>query len=215
VDASPQDDTNTLDWRAAAHEHHARTGRPYVVLRIAATLDGRTTTPDGDNRHLMDLDARIAAHQLRADSDAVLVGARTVRSDDPALTTRLVDGPNPRRVVLGTAPADAKIHPCLEWTGALDELLDHLGAEGVRVLLVEGGASTSSAFHHAGLVDRYVFQFGPTIAGGDDAKAMFAGPGAAVSDLVWRGRIESVRRLGSGVEVVVVPLVSDDDRSPG
>jgi diaminohydroxyphosphoribosylaminopyrimidine deaminase/5-amino-6-(5-phosphoribosylamino)uracil reductase len=215
VDAPTGDDTNTPDWRHVAHEHHRRTGRPYVVLRIAATLDGRTATPTGDAGHVMEHEARVAAHQLRAVSDAVLVGAHTVRSDDPALTTRLVDGPSPRRIVLGTAPPDAKIHPCLEWTGALDELLDHLGAEGVRQLLVEGGASTSSAFHHAGLVDRYVFHVSPTITGGDDGKSMFAGASVTSSELLWRGQISSVRRLGDGIEIVVVPRLNADDRPPG
>ena len=98
---------------------HRRTGRPYVVLKLAATLDGRIAAPDGSSQWITGDEARLDAHRLRADSDAVLVGAGTVRSDDPALTVRLpageADGVEPLRVVLGHAPADANIQPAVRW----------------------------------------------------------------------------------------------------
>ena len=62
---------------------HRRTGRPYVVLKLAASLDGRTAAPDGTSRWITGEAARADAHRLRAESDAVLVGAGTVRADDP------------------------------------------------------------------------------------------------------------------------------------
>ena len=133
---------------------HRRTGRPYVVLKLAASLDGRTAAPDGSSQWITGEAARADAHRLRAESDAVLVGAGTVRADDPALTVRHVEGRDPLRVVLGQAPPGARVHPCLEVSGDLGPILDDLGARGVLQLLVEGGATVAGAFHRAGLVDR-------------------------------------------------------------
>ncbi len=189
--------------------HHRRTGRPFVVLKLAATLDGRTAAADGSSRWITGPDARRAVHELRADCDAILVGAGTVRADDPELTVRHVTGPDPQRVVLGRAPAGARIHPCWELSGPPGDVLDELGRRGVLQLLVEGGAAVAHAFHHGGLVDRYVLHLAPALAGGDDARGLFAGPAAPTIDEVWRGRLVSTRTLGVDLEVVLEPGGSD------
>jgi len=82
--------------------HYMRTGRPFVHLKLAATLDGRIAAAGGDSRWVTGEDARLRAHQLRAEAGAVLVGAGTVRADDPLLTARgLPEDPPPiTRVVL-------------------------------------------------------------------------------------------------------------------
>jgi diaminohydroxyphosphoribosylaminopyrimidine deaminase/5-amino-6-(5-phosphoribosylamino)uracil reductase len=188
----------------AAYLTHRRTGRPHVVLKLAATLDGRTAAADGSSRWITGPEARADAHRLRAESDAVLVGAGTVRADDPSLTVRHLDTPDdrqPLRVVLGHAPADAKVQPALELEGDLGEVLDTLGAKGVLQVLVEGGPTVAGAFHRAGLVDRYVVYLAPALAGGDDGRPLFAGAGAPTIDDVWRGRISSVTRLGPDVRI--------------
>lgn len=193
----------------AAYLHHRRTGRPYVVLKLASTLDGRTAAPDGTSRWITGPAARAAVHRLRAESGAVIVGAGTVRADDPELTVRAVDGPDPRRVVLGRAPAGARVHPCLEWDGSLVDLLDRLGAEDVVQVLVEGGARVAAAFHRAGLVDRYVFHLAPALLGGDDGTAVLSGPGAPTIDAAWRGTIVAARLVGEDLEVHLVPRRAD------
>ncbi|MFM7126304.1 MAG: bifunctional diaminohydroxyphosphoribosylaminopyrimidine deaminase/5-amino-6-(5-phosphoribosylamino)uracil reductase RibD [Actinomycetota bacterium] len=182
--------------------HHRRTGRPFVVLKTACTLDGRTAAPDGSSQWITGDEARRAVHRLRAESDAIVVGAGTVRSDDPSLTTRLVDGPSPRRVVLGTAPPSARVHPCLEWNGDLGELLDTLGGDGVLQLMVEGGAKVAASFHRQDLVDRYVFHMAPALMGGDGAP-VFDGRGASTMMDLWRGRVRSTRALGDDLEIVL------------
>jgi len=186
---------------------HRRTGRPFVVLKLAASLDGRTAAPDGSSRWITGPEARADAHALRAESDAVLVGAGTVRTDDPSLTVR--DAPAPRgdplRVVLGSAPPGAKIHPCREHSGDLGELLDALGRENHLQLLVEGGATVAHAFHEAGLVDRYVLYLAPALFGGDDAPGLFSGAGAKSIDDLWRGRLRSVTRLGDDLRIDLDP----------
>lgn len=187
----------------APYVTHRTTGRPYVLLKLAASLDGRTAAPDGTSQWITGDAARADAHRLRAESDAVLVGAGTVRADDPSLTVRHVEGPDPRRVVLGKAPAGARIHPCDELDGDLTDILDRLGADGVVQVLVEGGAAVAAAFHRAGLVDRYVVYLAPVLFGGDDGRGLFAGAGAPTIDEVWRGRIVETIQLGDDLKVVL------------
>jgi len=193
--------------------HHRSTGRPFVVLKVAATLDGRTAAPDGTSRWITGAEARADVHRLRAESDVVVVGAGTVRADDPRLDVRdLPDGPvdpgsvpQPRRIVLGSIPEDARVRPAEEHHGDLGDLLDRLGDEGVLQVLVEGGADVAGRFHRAGLVDRYVVYVAPAVLGGDDGRGLLAGAGAPTMVDVWRGRTVSVVRLGDDVRIDVVP----------
>jgi diaminohydroxyphosphoribosylaminopyrimidine deaminase/5-amino-6-(5-phosphoribosylamino)uracil reductase len=131
----------------------------------------------------------------------VLVGAGTVRADDPALTVRHVEGRDPLRVVLGRVPDGRRVQPALELSGDLGEVLDELGRRGVVQLLVEGGATVSAEFHRAGLVDRYVLYLAPALFGGDDGRPLFSGAGAPTIDELWRGRIVSVHPLGADLRV--------------
>jgi diaminohydroxyphosphoribosylaminopyrimidine deaminase / 5-amino-6-(5-phosphoribosylamino)uracil reductase len=190
----------------APYLKHRSTGQPWVVLKMAASLDARTAAPDGTSRWITGEEARRDVHRLRAHSDAVLVGAGTVRADDPELTVRLGDGeehPQPLRVVLGRAPEGARVHPALELSGDLGQVLDELGRRGVVQVLVEGGARVAHDFHIAGLVDRYVLYLAPVFFGGDDARPLFSGPGAGTIADVWKGRLVSVERLGDDLRVEV------------
>jgi diaminohydroxyphosphoribosylaminopyrimidine deaminase/5-amino-6-(5-phosphoribosylamino)uracil reductase len=106
---------------------HRVTGRPYVVAKIASTLDGVVAMADGTSMWITGEPARRDAHVVRAQSQAIIVGAGTVRSDDPRLTARLDDIIlEPLRVVLGRAPENARVRPCLERTGDLGFILDEL-----------------------------------------------------------------------------------------
>jgi diaminohydroxyphosphoribosylaminopyrimidine deaminase/5-amino-6-(5-phosphoribosylamino)uracil reductase len=190
----------------APYVKHRSTGQPWVVLKMAASLDGRTAAPDGTSRWITSEAARRDVHRLRAQSDAVLVGAGTVRADDPELTVRLdevADDAQPLRVVLGKAPKGAKVLPALELEGDLGGVLNELGQRGILRLLVEGGATVAHDFHAAGLVDRYVLYLAPVFFGGDDGRPLFAGPGAGTLGDVWRGRVVSVEQLGADLRVEV------------
>lgn len=190
-----------VESQLAPYLKHRRTGRPWVVLKLAATLDGRTAAADGSSRWITGMEARVDAHRLRAESDAVVVGAGTARTDDPSLTVRLVEGPDPLRVVLGRAPEGARMHPCVELTGDLGAALDRLGQRGCVQVLVEGGATVAGDFHRAGLVDRYVLYLAPKLLGGDDGRGVFAGPGAETLAGAWEGRIVSIARLGNDLRI--------------
>ncbi|HEV8115977.1 MAG TPA: bifunctional diaminohydroxyphosphoribosylaminopyrimidine deaminase/5-amino-6-(5-phosphoribosylamino)uracil reductase RibD [Acidimicrobiales bacterium] len=227
-----------VQHQLGAYLHQRRTGRPWVTLKLAATLDGRSAAPDGSSRWITGPQARADVHRERAEHDAVLVGAGTVRADDPELTVRTTtgapasaesggwrdpqrgawggaqesaghDGPDPLgplgreplRVVLGSAPTGARVHPCLEMSGDLGQVLDTLGGKGILSVLVEGGPSVARSFHAAGLVNRYLLYVAPALFGGDDGLPLFTGPGAPTIAEVWRGRFTSVERLGDDLRL--------------
>ncbi len=189
-------------------------GRPFVILKLATSLDGRIAAPDGSSRWITGPDARRAVHELRAEVDAVMVGTGTVLADDPQLTVRIGSAPDatPLRVVVGLRrlPADARIFDGptpgvhLE-TRDLDAALARLHERGVRSVLVEGGSGLATEFVRRELIDRLEWHVAPIMLG--------AGGGPALGDLgidtiagCLRWRTESVRQLGDDV---VIRLRSD------
>ena len=85
----------------AAYLYHRRTGRSFVSVKLALTLDGRTAAPDGSSQWITGPEARRIVHARRLECDAVMVGAGTVLADDPQLTVRHVGAPRqPARVVV-------------------------------------------------------------------------------------------------------------------
>jgi diaminohydroxyphosphoribosylaminopyrimidine deaminase/5-amino-6-(5-phosphoribosylamino)uracil reductase len=99
----------------AAFERHVTTGTPFVIWKVATSLDGKTAARDGSSRWITSEAARLDAHRLRAWADAIVVGAGTVVTDDPSLTARHPDldaARPPLRVVVdatGVIPATAAV----------------------------------------------------------------------------------------------------------
>ena len=195
--------------------HAVRTGRPFVTLKLASSLDGRVAASDGSSRWITSAQARAHAHRLRADVDAIAIGTGTALTDDPALTARTVAGDlaahQPLRVVVGRRD----LLPGARLYGAGGELLQlrthqpeevlvALAEREVRHLLVEGGPTLAAAFLRAGAVDEVHAYLAPALLG--------AGP-SAVGDLGVRTLADAVRlttvsvqQLGPDVLVVAVPI---------
>ncbi|WP_425953597.1 bifunctional diaminohydroxyphosphoribosylaminopyrimidine deaminase/5-amino-6-(5-phosphoribosylamino)uracil reductase RibD [Xylanimonas sp. McL0601] len=157
--------------------HHAvRTGRPYVTLKLATTLDGRVAALDGTSRWITGPDARAHAHAVRATVDAIAVTTGTALADDPALTARTPDGTRtehqPLRVVVGhrDLPTTSRLHgPGGELlhlhTHDVHHVLDELHTRHVRHLLVEGGPALATAMLRAALVDQVHAYIAPMLLG--------------------------------------------------
>ncbi len=169
--------------------------RPFVVAQLGQSLDGRIATITGMSKYINGAPALDHLHRIRAEVDAVVVGASTVVADDPQLTVRRVPGRSPARVVIdptGRLKSPAKWHEtdgaaCFVITAcavtSLQPGLQHirLDAEqgaiaphaivnalferGMKKILIEGGAHTISAFINAGCIDRLHLLFAPIIIG--------------------------------------------------
>jgi diaminohydroxyphosphoribosylaminopyrimidine deaminase/5-amino-6-(5-phosphoribosylamino)uracil reductase len=145
-------------------------GVPYVVLKAAITLDGKLATREGNSRWISSPQSRRLVHRWRNELDAVLVGAGTVRADDPRLTVRgLRSGRNPVRVVLGAIPRRARMlrepGETVAERGPLRAVLRRLAKRGITSLLVEGGAKVHGAFLQAGLWDELRLFIAPKVFG--------------------------------------------------
>ncbi|HLO26617.1 MAG TPA: bifunctional diaminohydroxyphosphoribosylaminopyrimidine deaminase/5-amino-6-(5-phosphoribosylamino)uracil reductase RibD, partial [Geobacteraceae bacterium] len=91
---------------------HVTTGIPFVILKSAMTLDGKTATEGGDSKWITNEKSRAYVHKLRSMVDAVMVGAGTVAADDPLLTSRIAGGRDPLRVIVDSSlglPLDARV----------------------------------------------------------------------------------------------------------
>ena len=197
---------------ADAHEVHrpwltaVARQRPYVTLKLAASLDGRVAASDGTSRWVTGPDARQDGHRLRGEVGAIVVGSGTVLADDPALTARGTDEPRePLRVVLdrrGRTPVDAQVRPALVTADPPADVLAHLYGREVRHVLVEGGPTVAGAFLAAGLVDEVVAYLAPVLLGaGPNALETTAFPG--IADAV-RLELTDVRQLGTDVRLTAL-----------
>ncbi|MFO0807927.1 MAG: bifunctional diaminohydroxyphosphoribosylaminopyrimidine deaminase/5-amino-6-(5-phosphoribosylamino)uracil reductase RibD [Gemmataceae bacterium] len=166
-----------------------RDGRPYVHAKWAMTLDGKIATMTGDSKWISGPASRARVHELRGRMDAIVVGAGTVRADDPLLTAR---PPGPRvatRIVLsrsGTLPAGCQllrtrdVAPVEVVSMPVPELLTELGRRRMTNVLVEGGAEVFASFFAARAVDELHVFVAPRVLGGRDALSPVGGVGPAM-----------------------------------
>lgn len=201
---------NEVFFHTVAHR------RPFVVVKTAVSVDGRMAAADGTSQWLTGEDARVRAHQLRAEVDAVLVGSGTVLADDPQLTVRLPGETceQPLRVVLdrrGRVPPDARVLDDAAPSLVLDtdpaETLVRLWDRGVRSVLVEGGAELLGAFLRAGLVDKFVVHLAPLLLG-EGGRPMITADGITTLAEAPRYRLDGVEQAGDDALLTLYPEVA-------
>jgi len=173
---------------------HARTGLPLVTLKLAMSLDGRTSTASGDSPWISSERSRELVHRWRAESDAIAVGIGTVLADDPLLTARAPEARQPIRIVfdrqarlpidsqllrtLDQAPVLAVVSPQADATALVDAGAEVLVADGVTAalaelgrreitsLFLEGGPTLAAAFADAGEIDEARVFVAPVLLAG-------------------------------------------------
>lgn len=162
--------------------------RPYVLLKMAMTLDGKIATESGDSKWVTGSDARCCVQQLRRLSDAVMVGGETARLDNPSLLVREPSDWNrqPLRFVWTSRPLDASlsmlqdggpkpeaVKPCdaASWR----EFLLELGRREVMFLLLEGGGELAGNALQSGIVDEVAFFIAPKLLCGRGSRVVVGG----------------------------------------
>ena len=218
-----------------AYLHYMRTGRPFVHLKFAVSLDGKIATRTGDSRWVTGDQSRARVHLLRHSYDAILVGAGTALKDDPLLTDR---SGLPRRRPLLRVVLDDKVQlspesklatttaeaPVLvvgrsENKDLLDKgveilpldpsdlrtVLDALGRRSIQSVLVEGGSSITGAFFDAKLVNKVSGFIAPKIIGGTNAPIAVGGRGITRMAEALELERISVVQHGRDVEVTGYP----------
>jgi diaminohydroxyphosphoribosylaminopyrimidine deaminase/5-amino-6-(5-phosphoribosylamino)uracil reductase len=215
-------------------------GRPWVRLKAAASLDGRTALASGESQWITGEAARADGHRWRARACAVLTGIGTVLQDDPQLTVRAVATPRqPRRVIVdrhAQTPPGARIladgdalivtagernpawKPGIEVIALPDAnrrvdlaaMLAELGRRGVNELHVEAGARLNGALLAAGLIDELLLYLAPSLLG-DPARGVAEFPGG-VARLADRVAL-SLRetvRIGDDLRIVARVMTKEN-----
>lgn len=202
------------------------TGRPFVILKVAMTLDGKIADPSGGSKWITSEKSRLMVHRLRSSVDAVLTAIGTVKADDPELTARIKGGKNPLRVlidpnletpegakILKTPPEtvivtkadDKKINKIIK-TGIyiikykekleLPWLIERLGGMGVQSLLIEGGSSLAGHALSEGIIDKVMFFVAPKILGGKESYPAVGGGKFRAVKDAFKVREMKARRVG-------------------
>ena len=163
------------------------TGRPFVILKMAMTLDGKIATAAGESKWITGPDARRRVQQLRRLSDAIMVGGETVRQDRPLLTVREPDSwpCQPLRLIASRSMDEEELEEYfpdgnaelvrLESGEDWGRLLDELGKREITCLLIEGGGELAASALEARAVDYVEFHIAPKLLGGRDSRPVLGG----------------------------------------
>ena len=193
---------------------------PFVIAKCGMSLDGRLTRPAGESRWITDSVSRRDAHRLRGQVDAILVGAETIRSDNPRLTVRGIRGARqPWRVILtasGRLPSDANVfsdrfrsRTLVYRRKSLAAVLEDLGRQNVTSVLIEGGGNVLGQALDGHLIDKLQVYLGPILSGGP--VIAFAGHGTDTPAGSLRMRRVAYRRIGQTIRITGYPEISKSE----
>ncbi|MBM4146737.1 MAG: bifunctional diaminohydroxyphosphoribosylaminopyrimidine deaminase/5-amino-6-(5-phosphoribosylamino)uracil reductase RibD [Nitrospira sp.] len=205
---------------------HVTTGKPFVILKTAMTLDGKIATPEGQSKWITCEKARKIVLRLRSRVDAIMTAIGTVKSDDPQLTARVKIGKNPLRIVIDPhleIPLNAKILKMppqtiivtntrnlksiyLEKSGInmlyykeklnLKWLMEQLGKMEISSVLIEGGSSLNSHALEDGVIDKIMFFIAPIIIGGRESFPAVGGKTYKRLEEAYRIKDLKIKRIG-------------------
>ena len=206
-------------------------GRPWVRMKLAATLDGRTALPDGRSQWITGAEARRDGHRWRARACAILTGIGTVKADDPRLTVREVDTPRqPLRVIvdsrLETPPTarilegqrvlvfctrdgalgNAELVNMANPNGKVDlpGMLQALARRGINEVHVEAGHRLNGSLVREGCVDEFLCYLNPSFLGHGAQGMLDISPPASLGERL-RLTVHSLERLGEDLRILARP----------
>ncbi|AUH66158.1 bifunctional diaminohydroxyphosphoribosylaminopyrimidine deaminase/5-amino-6-(5-phosphoribosylamino)uracil reductase RibD [Paracoccus zhejiangensis] len=178
-------------------------GRPWLVLKLAASFDGRIATATGESHWITGPAARAHVHGLRLMSDAVMVGGGTARADRPSLNVRGFGAVRqPVRVVVSSGdlpdlpPEGPDFGPLWQVSGDPAELMADLGARGLTRVFCEGGGVLAASLLRAGLVDELIGYTAGVVLGAEGLASVGAMDLASLADAP-RFRLVESRRIGA------------------
>jgi diaminohydroxyphosphoribosylaminopyrimidine deaminase / 5-amino-6-(5-phosphoribosylamino)uracil reductase len=194
------------------------TGIPFVIAKCGMSLDGRLTASPSESQWLTSVPARRHAQQLRAKVDAILVGAETVRADNPRLTVRGQRGAQqPWRIILsrsGKLPRRARVftdrfaeRTAVYGDSDLRVLLSKLGAKEITSVLIEGGGDVLSQALDQGVIDKVEVYAAPLLTGGPTIA--FAGGGAGATQNAARLHGIRYERIADDICVTGYPRYAE------
>ncbi len=151
--------------------HKIEVGRPFLIWKIASTLDGFSAAVDGTSKWITSEDSRKSVQRLRAESDVIVIGTGTALADNPSLLPR-GDSRRPIRMIVGAReiPGDSILRDGQARTiflrsRNLDTLIDSLNELGVNQVLIESGATLGTSLLKENLIDEIQWYQAPSILG--------------------------------------------------
>lgn len=212
-----------------AYIKYITTRKPFVILKIAMTLDGKIATPEGESKWITGEKAREKVRRLRSSVDAIITAIGTVKADNPRLTARIKGKKDPLRIIIDPAletPLDSRILNAppetiiitedtgnkakkieeagiklIHYTGRLDLkwLMEKLGKMDITSVLIEGGSSLNSHALEDGIVDKVMFFIAPKIIGGKDSFPAVGGKVFRKLSEAYKLKEINVKRIGEDI----------------
>lgn len=197
-----------------AYIHFMRTGRPFVHLKLAVSLDGKVATRTGDSRWIAGEESRARAHQLRAGYDAILVGSETVTKDNPLLTDR--SGNQRRRPLVRVVLDDrlrlptcsqlvqtAREAPVLLFTSSDADSAQELGHLGVEIVK-SGARNVAAVLDELGSreLQTVLLEGGGTVAGAFLDAGLVNKATFFIAPMIIGGRDATIAVAGNGAEKI-------------
>ncbi len=188
---------------------------PFVILKMAMTLDGKIATESGQSQWITGETARNRVQELRQWSDAIMVGGETVRKDSPSLTVRNPQNwkNQPRRIIISKSLQQKEVNKLMIKTAQMPEIisisnnsdfennLKRLGKENITSILIEGGGEIASLAISAGIVDKVEFHIAPKILGGKNSRPVVGGANPLSLAESYNLKNISVEMLGDDISV--------------
>ena len=197
-----------------------QTKKPFVILKMAMTLDGKIATKNGQSQWITGAEAREEVQNLRKKSDAIMVGGETVRLDNPSLKVKEESfEAQPQRFIWSSQSEWDKSLKCFKKDGKTakvvkpknqsewNDFLSELGKEEITSILVEGGGELAANILAADVVDCIKFFIAPKILMGKDSRPVIGG--SSPTSLSEALQLKNVTTKKYGDDILISGFLSD------